>query len=280
MLVAFAVLGLAALAYVALVAALYWQQERLLFPASSVRSGAAEAGLEGVEDIVLTTSDSERLVAWWKPPQAGRALVLYFHGNGGSLWNRRERAGALTADGRGLLMVSYRGYSGSTGRPSEAGLRLDAEAAYRFLSSDEPKRIVLYGESLGTGVAVRLASEHPVGGVILDAPFTSIVDVARPLLWFVPIGLLLKDQFRSLDRIARIDAPLIVLHGERDGLIPIALGELLYEAAHEPKQFVRLPGVDHVNVLEGGGLAPVRGFLDGVEARLAARRGEPQRLSP
>ena len=278
--VAVALFGLATLAYAALVAGLYWQQERLLFPASSVRSTAPRAGLEEVEDIILSTSDGERLVAWWKPPQPGRALVLYFHGNGGSLWNRRERAQALIAEGRGLLIVSYRGYSGSTGRPSEAGLRLDAEAAYRFLSSFESKRIVLYGESLGTGVAVRLASEHSVGGVILDAPFTSIVDVARPLFWFVPIGLLLKDQFRSLDRIARIEAPLIVLHGERDGIIPIALAELLYEAAHDPKEFVRLPGVDHVSVLEGGGLLPVRRFLDGVEARLAVRRSEPERVSP
>lgn len=264
--VAIAAVVIVAILYAGGVATLYAFQGRILFPANRDRTTAREAGLEGMEDLVLPTDDGERLVAWWKPPAPGRALTLYFHGNGGSLWNRRDRARLLTEDGRGLLMVSYRGYSGSTGRPSEEGLRRDAEAAYRFLASYEPGRIVLYGESLGTGVAVRLAATHPVGGVILDAPFTAIADVAKPLLWFVPVGLLLKDQFRSIDRIAEIGAPLLILHGERDGLIPIALGEVLAAAAREPKAFVRLPGVDHVGVLEEGGLPHVRAFLDRVEA--------------
>ncbi len=271
-------LGLTAIAlglYLAVTAILYWQQRRFLFPASGERTSAAAAGLPDMQDVTIGTADGERLVAWWKPPEPGRALILYFHGNGGSLWNRRSRARILTAGGRGLLMVSYRGYSGSSGSPSEAGLRLDAEAAYRFLSSYEPKQIVLYGESLGTAVAIRLAAEHPVGGVLLDAPFTAIADVAGPLFSMFPVGLLLRDPFRSIDRIGDIRAPLLVMHGERDGIIPIALADLLFAAAHEPKRFVRLPDVDHVSVLETGGLAPVEAFLADIENRLAAAGRAP-----
>lgn len=259
----------ALLAYGAVVLALYVGQDRLLFPASAERRAATEAGLPRFRDVVIETRDGERLVAWWVPPEPGRALLLFFHGNGGSLWNRRERARLLTEDGRGLLLVSYRGYSGSTGSPSEEGLRLDAEAAYRFLGSYEPRRIVLYGESLGTGVAIGLATAQRVGGLILDAPYTSIADVARGTYWFVPVDLLLRHPFRSIDSIAKVGAPLLVLHGEQDGIIPIALSERLFAAASEPKRFVRLPGVDHVSVLERGGLAEVRRFLDAAEARLA-----------
>jgi pimeloyl-ACP methyl ester carboxylesterase len=130
-----------------------------------------------------------------------------------------------------------------------------------------PERIVLYGESLGSGVAVRLAAERPVAGVILDAPYPSTVDIARIAYWFVPVDWLMRDQFRSIDIIGQIKAPLLMLHGERDGVIPIALGERLFTAAPEPKRFVRLPGVDHVSVLERGGIGSVRAFLEEAEAQ-------------
>jgi fermentation-respiration switch protein FrsA (DUF1100 family) len=259
-------IAIVAVAYVAIVALLYAMERTFLYPASTNRTTAAAAGLSGFQDVTLTTADGERLVAWWKPPEPGRSTILYFHGNGGSLWNRRHRARLLAEDGRGLLMVSYRGYSGSTGAPSETGLREDARAAYAWLAERvEPQRIVLYGESLGSGVAVRLASERPVGGLILDAPFTSTADVAKLTYWFVPVDLLMRDQFRSIDLIEKVKAPLLVMHGERDGLIPIRLGERLYEAARAPKRFVRLPDVGHASVLEGGGLAPVRAFLADLE---------------
>jgi pimeloyl-ACP methyl ester carboxylesterase len=127
-----------------------------------------------------------------------------------------------------------------------------------------PHRIVLYGESLGSGVAVGLAAERPVAGLILDAPFTSTADVAGHHYWYLPVWLL-RDQYRSIERIHEIKAPLLVMHGDRDGVIPITLGERLFAAAPEPKRFVKLPGVDHVSVLEQGGLERVRAFLDEVE---------------
>lgn len=264
------VLLVAVLLYVALVGLIWSQERRFLFPASNLRASAADAGLAGFQDVAIDTPDGEHLVGWWQPPEPGRVVFLYLHGNGGSLLNRRGRVRALAEGGRGILIVSYRGYSGSTGQPSEAGLRTDARAIYAWLGRYDPARIVLYGESLGTGVAIRLATEERVGGIVLDSPFTSTADVAKTLFWYVPVTLLMQDQFRSIDRIAGIRAPLLVLHGERDGLIPIAQSKILFDAAPEPKRYVRLPGVDHVGVLENGGLAEVRLFADGIEAELRA----------
>lgn len=252
--------------YAALVGALYAGQRSLMYPRSTERATAAAAGLAGFADITIETADGERIVAWHKPAEPGRATLLYFHGNGGSLLGRSGRARLLSADGRGLLLVSYRGYSGSTGSPTEQGLRADARASHAWLAERvPPRRIVLYGESLGSAVAVHLAAERPVGGVILDAPFTSIADVARLQYWYAPVDGLLWDQHRSIAVIGRIDAPLLVLHGDRDGVVPIGLGERLFAAAPEPKRFVRLAGVDHVGVLEHGGLEPIRAFLAEIE---------------
>ncbi len=212
--------------YACTLAVLFLNQRSLLYPASDLRTTAAEAGVVGFQDLVLTTPDGERLVAWWKPPQPGRALILYFHGNGGSLWNLRFRAQALTASGRGLLMVSYRGYAGSTGTPSETGLHIDARAAYDWVvQSYEASRLVAYGESLGTGVAVRLASKQLLAGLILDAPYTSTADVASLTYWYVPVSWLMLDRFRSLDIIQSVKAPILILHGTDDRTIPFAFGE-------------------------------------------------------
>lgn len=263
-LVAVAVLAL----YACALAGLFFNQRSLLYPASDRRTAAAEAGLVGFQDLVLPTPDGERLVAWWKPPQPGKALILYFHGNGGSLWNRRFRAQALTTSGRGLLMISYRGYSGSTGTPTEAGLHTDARTAYDWVvQSYEASRLVAYGESLGTGVAVRLASEQPLAGLILDAPYTSIADVASLTYWYVPVSWLMLDQFRSLDIIERVKAPILILHGTDDRIIPFGFGEQLYAAAPEPKRFIRIAGGNHSRNLEQGGMAAVEDFLATVEAR-------------
>lgn len=266
---------LALLAYCVALAALFVYQRRLLYPGWGVAVGPNEAVPAGFEVRQLRTSDGETLAAWWKPPEPGRALLIYFFGNGGSLWNLRSRAALLAREGRGLLMVSYRGYPGSTGFPTETGLHLDAQAAYRWASSYDPARIVIYGESLGTGVAVRLAAEQRIGGLVLDAPYTSITDVARTAFWYVPLDWLLRDQFRSIERIASVRAPLLILHGEQDGVIPIALGRRVFEAAPEPKRFVEVPRAHHSEVLERGGLAEVASFVSEVEKRAAAP-AEPQ----
>ena len=166
-------------------------------------------------------------------------------------------------------MTSYRGYCGSTGAPTEVGLHTDARSAYDWVTqSYEASRLVAYGESLGTGVAVRLASEQPLAGLILDAPYTSTADVASLTYWYVPVSWLMLDQFRSLDIIEKVKAPILILHGTDDRTIPFAFGERLYVAAPEPKRFVRIEGGNHTRNLEQGGMTAVTEFLAAVEARL------------
>jgi uncharacterized protein len=232
--------------YAGLVALLYVGQRALQYFPERFRTAPALAGLPDAEEVVLDTADGERVIAWHVPPRGQKPVVLYFHGNGGSLRWRVDRFRALTADGTGLVALSYRGFAGSSGSPTEPGLLSDAAAAYAFTRARyDPARIVLWGESLGSGVAVALAAENPVGHVVLEAPFTSAADVGASRYPFVPIRLLMKDQFRSDLRIGKVTAPVLIVHGEHDGIVPFALGERLYALINAPKRFVRVPGAGH-----------------------------------
>ena len=253
----------ATVAYGAVVGLLWVFQRNLLYPATR-GPVALPANLPGFAETLIATPDGERLLAWWKPPAApGRPVVLFLHGNGGSIADRTSRAKALTADGTGLLLLSYRGYASSTGRPTEDGLHADAVAAFDWVANAAPgSRIAVYGESLGTGVAVRLATERPAVGLILDAPYTSTVDVAAGIYWFVPVRALMRDHFSSITRIGALKVPILMLHGDRDGVIPFRQGEQLFAAAPDPKQFVRIAGGDHMGNLEAPeGSAAVTRFL-------------------
>jgi uncharacterized protein len=235
--------------YAAVLALLYVAQRAMQYFPERFRTAPAAAGLPEAQEVVLDTADGERVIVWHVPPRGNKPVALYFHGNGGSLRNRVDRFRALIEDGSGLVALSYRGYGGSTGTPSEAGLIADALAAYAFTSARYGgERIVLWGESLGSGVAVALAAQLPVGYLILQSPFTSAVDVAAQRYWFVPVRFLMKDQFRSDLRIGKVTAPVLILHGDRDDIVPIALAERLYGLINAPKRFVRLAGVGHNDV--------------------------------
>src|SRR6266478_4551569 len=233
-------------------AVLFLVQRAFLFPVpETARTSPEAAGFAQAEEHVLTTADGEKVIVWHVPARPGHPVILFFHGNGDFLAGFFGRFRQLIADGTGVVALSYRGYAGSSGRPSEQGLLQDAAAAYAFTSARySADRIVVWGFSLGTGVAVALAAEHPVGKLILEAPYTSIVDVAASAFPFVPVRWLMRDRFRSDQRIARVTAPLLVMHGIGDPTIPIALGERLFALAREPKQFVRFPGGGH-NDLDG-----------------------------
>jgi uncharacterized protein len=251
-----------ALCYGGLVAALYFGQRGLMYFPDTVRRPPASVGLPQAEEVELATSDGERLVAWHVPPRAGRPVVLYFQGNGGGLDLRAQRFAKLAADGLGLLALGYRGYGGSTGRPTEEGLLRDAAAAHDFAAARYGAgRLVLWGESLGTGVAVGLAAQRPVARVLLESPFTSAADVAAGVYWFVPVRLLMHDQFRSDARIAEVTAPVLVVHGERDTIVPIRFGERLHALIRGPKAFIRLPNAGHNDHDAHGALEAVRPFL-------------------
>jgi uncharacterized protein len=255
--------GLLAFGYGLVVLLMYLNQRSFLYFPERERTAPAAAGFAAARELTLETADGERVIAWHLPPEGDRPVILYFHGNGGSLRLRTERFAALTADGTGLVALSYRGYGGSSGSPTEQGLLRDAEAAYRFAAEHYPaRRIVPWGESLGTGVAVAIAAEHPVGGLILESPFTSTVDVAAAIYWFLPVRLLMQDQFRSDQRIGRITAPVLVMHGDRDATVPMSYGERLFAMIKAPKQFVRFTGGGHSDLDSFGALGAVRDFLN------------------
>jgi hypothetical protein len=251
-----------ALGYSGLLMLMYVFQRSLMYFPDSVRTPPAAAGLPQAQEVILTTADGKKLIAWHVSPQGAKPVVIYFHGNAGALDLRAGRFKWLIADGTGLLALSYRGYGGSTGKPSEVGLIRDALAAYDFAIARYPaERIVLWGESLGTGVAVALAVGRKIGGMILDAPFTSIVDVGAAAYPFVPVRLLITDRFHSDERIGRVKAPLLVLHGELDRIVPIAFGEKLFSLANDPKRMVRFPLGGHVDLDDHGAAAAVKDFL-------------------
>ena len=249
--------------YLAVAALLYVAQRGLMYFPDTARIAPAALGLPGAEDILLDTADGERVVAWHVPPRNERPVVIYLHGNGGALSHRAGRFRALTDDGTGLVAVDYRGYGGSTGHPTEAGLAIDAETAYAFAAARYPaERIAIWGESLGTGVAVALAARRPAGRLVLEAPFTAAVDLAARQYPFLPVHWLMKDQFRSDLRIGAVMAPLLILHGGRDPIVPIAYGERLFALANEPKRFVRFPEGEHEDLDQFGALAAVKAFLN------------------
>ncbi len=261
------VLGVAG--YLALLGMLYAQQRELLYPRDPAKVDIAAAGLVAAEEATITTADGERLIAWIVPPRADKPVLLYFHGNAGNL-ARAGRAGrlrALTEDGTGLFAVSYRGYGGSTGSPSEEGLLQDARAAYASAADRfGTGRLVGYGESLGTGVVLKLAAEVPLRAVVLEAPYLSIAAVAQERYPYAPVGWFMKDQFRSDEIIGRLQAPLLVMHGERDKIIPFAQGKALYALANPPKRFLRFPDGGHQDLPRYGSLAEIRRFLADVAA--------------
>src|ERR1700676_3211251 len=250
--------------YLAGLAVLFFKQRSMLFPIPPVGRTAPEAaGFPEAEEHVLTTADNEKIIVWHVPAKPGHGVILYFPGNGDFLAGGVSRFRGMTSDGTGLVALSYRGYAGSSGQPSEQGLLLDAAAAYAFTAARYgADRIVVWGFSLGTGVATALAAEHPVAKLILEAPYTSTVDLAGSLLRMVPVRLLMLDQFRSDQRIKRVNVPLLIMHGSSDPVIPIAFGERLFELAHEPKQFVRFEGGGHDNLDGFGAIETARQFIN------------------
>ena len=260
--------GLAAGGYLGGLALLYVAQRALMFPIpETARTPPQAAGFPEAEEHILTTTDGEKVIVWHVPARPGHAVIVYFPGNGDSLAALAGHFRRITADGTGLVALSYRGYAGSSGQPSEQGLLSDAAAAYAFTEARySADRIVLWGFSLGSGVAVALAAARPVGKIILEAPFTSIADVAGSLFWFAPVGWLIRDPFRSDERIARVTAPLLIMHGARDATIPLRFGERLFARAREPKQFVRFAEGGHNDLDNYGAIETARQFIN------AARR--------
>jgi len=259
-----AILAVLLFVYVGLAAMLYFTQRSMMYFPETIHTSPAQAGLPEAEEISLTAADGVHIVGWHVAPHDGQPVILYLHGNGGALRYRVERFHRLIKEGVGLVAIEYRGFGGSEGSPSEAGLFADAEAAYAFAAGRyPPDQLVLWGESLGTGLAVYLAAEKPVGRVILEAPFTSTAAVAAQRYWFMPVRLLMKDQFRSDERIANVTAPVLILHGLNDRVVPYAMGEQMFDLAKGNKHIVRFIDGGHEDLDQYGALHAVGRFLAG-----------------
>lgn len=245
----------------------WWFQRCLIyFPAPSAPAAALPTGGEA---ITFPTEDGLRLGGWFIPARGGpaRATVIVFNGNAGSRADRAPLATALAAEGLSVLLFDYRGFGGNPGEPSESGLAADARAARAYLLSRpdvDPRRIVYYGESLGTAVAVSLASGQPPAALILRSPFTSLADVGRRQYPFLPVDLLLQDRYPSIEQISHISAPLLVIAGASDELVPPEMSRALYDAAPGLKSYLLVPGADHADPrLETGpeSISAVRALL-------------------
>ena len=238
--------------YVGIVAVMYGFQRRLQYFPDTAYADAAMLGMADIQQVSLATPDGETLVAWHVNPAPGKPVILYFHGNAGSIAGRPQRFTYYKNAGYGVLYVSYRGYGGSTGSPTEQGLLTDGLTAYDWLQGKgfEAEDIVVVGESLGTGVAVHVAANRDISALALEAPYSSITDVAASSYWWLPVRYLLKDRYESISRIGSIRVPLLITHGTADRVVPFEFGQRLFEAANQPKQFRTVEGAGHEAIFE------------------------------
>ena len=263
-------LGLALVAlYVVIALAVMFGQRKLIYVPARERVPPSATGLHNVEELEIATPDGNRIVAWAGAAMPGQPTLLYLHGNAGSLVDRAERMRKYLDRGRGMLIMTYRGYGGSTGSPSEAANVADAILAYDTLVARgvKPDDIILYGESLGSGVAVQVAAKRKVSGIILDAPYTSIVDVAALVYPWLPVRPFVWDRYETLAHVKHVTAPLLVVHGARDALIPVEMGRAVFAAANEPKALAIIPGGGHSDHHLFGSYDVINRWIDELRAR-------------
>ena len=244
------------------VAAYFGNRLYMYFP-DPTRVAPADAGLDGVEEVEIAVADGVMLVAWHAPAKDDKPTILYFHGNAANAANRAPKIETIRENGFGVFYLNNRGYGGSGGRPAEENNVADAIAAYDHLTGlgIAGGRIVAFGESLGSGQAVRLAAARPVAAVVLEAPLTSTVDVARSTYFWLPLGLLITDTYDIERNIRSVTAPVLVLHGEQDAVIPVEMGLRVYRAANEPKRIELFPQGAHYDLFDHGAWDKTRAFL-------------------
>ena len=258
-------LAIAIALYAAVIALLYLGQRRLMYFPDARRPDPVAAGVPELAAVSLRTADGLDLLAWYRPAPAGAATLVYFHGNAGHLGDRAAKLRPYLDAGLGVVITAYRGYSGNVGRPSEAGLYHDGRAALEFLKAQGvPLRsIVVYGESLGCAVAIQLATEQSVAAIVLEAPFTSMAAVAQHHYSWTPARWLVRDRFDNLAKIERVTAPVLIVHGMADRVVPATMGEQLHAAAGEPKRIALLPRANHNDTHRNGSVTAVLGFITG-----------------
>ncbi|HEC17662.1 MAG TPA: alpha/beta hydrolase [Sedimenticola sp.] len=264
-----------ALSYLALAAALFFLQSGMLYlpdtPGRALEATPADRGLE-FEPLSIPTRDGETLDGWFIPAGEARGTLLFFHGNAGNISHRLDSVGLFHRLGLNVLIFDYRGYGRSSGKPSEAGLYRDAEAAWRYLTGERATpadEIVLFGRSLGGAVAVWLAGRVRPAGLIVESSFTSVPDMGAEIYPWLPVRLLARNRFDSRARIGGVKVPVLIIHSRQDEIIPFRHGRRLFEAAAEPKQFLEIAGGHNDGFYVSGEKyrEGISEFLDGVLVR-------------
>lgn len=260
------ILGLILAVYLGVNALAYTNQREMMYIPSTERVSPADIGLDSVDEVTLATGSNVKLISWFARPKNNRPTVLFFHGNAGAVSHRAYRFHELMAHGCGVFVLGYPGYGGNAGEPSEANFHEASRLAYDYLraSGIESSDIIIYGESIGSGVAVQLAAEVSAKGLILEAPMSSAIDVAREHYPYLLVGLFLKDRYRSDEFIDKIDMPLLVIHGEQDAIIPLQLGKKLVDRAVEPKTLVVIEGAGHNNLSQFSTGSIAREFIESI----------------
>lgn len=246
-------------AYALIVISLFVFQRNLMYHTGSPPVPVQQSQVPQAEERFVTSSDGIEVRSWYLPPADGKPVIVFFHGNAGTIADRDFKAGPWHAAGYGVWLSGYRGFGGNAGSPTEDGLYADARAAIGALQKDgiAPSQMVLYGESLGSGIATQTAYElakagTPARALVLEAPFTSMGDAAQARYPYVPARFLVKDRYRNIDKITAIDTPLFVVHGDRDRVIGQSHGRVLFAAAKEPKKALWIEGGGHTDLFDYG----------------------------
>lgn len=253
----------AILFYLGLLAFMFIFQRNLQYHPIGKIAPIADYLLNGFEEKILTTSDQTKILSWYKPAKSGQKVILYFHGNAGNLGDRAHRFSAFAEENFGVLAISYRGYAGSNGKTTEAGMMLDASAALDFLPSQnyQPQDIIFFGESLGSSIATQLAAISNPYALILESPPSSVVSVGQRTYWFVPVRLLLKDKFDSVKFAPQVSSPVLIFHGTADRVVPYEEGQMLFNAFKVTKKFMTVEKAGHLDFTDEFLIAEMGKFL-------------------
>ena len=234
---------------------LFFFQRKILFNTSGIPKKPSEYGLKNIKEIEILTPDGINLIGWFATPQKNQPILLYFHGNSFDIGERSYRVDRYIKKGWGVLLMAWRGYSGNKGNPTELNLYKDAESALNWIdknTSFDKENIILYGESLGSGVAVELGTRYKFKSIILEAPFTSISDIAQKRYFIYPVHFLILDKFDNLSKINKVLSPLLIISGKKDEIVPHEHSKKLFLKANEPKETVFIDEAMHNNLYDFG----------------------------
>lgn len=258
----------AAVIYVAVGVSLFMIQRTFMYFPSKVTQSRAVFNAQDMDIVTFKTEDGLSLGAWYKAPVDGKPIIVLFHGNASHMGISALKVRSFLDSGYGAFLPAYRGYAGNPGKPTEEGLYLDGRAAISWLLENgyQQSDIIIYGESLGTGVSIELASKYykDVKGLVLESPYTSFIDLAKRTYFWLPLNLVMRDRYESIDKIAYVQAPIFIVRGGKDTLVPPAMGQRLFDAAKAEKQIKTLENSGHNDMHQNGVDQYIMHFVTGL----------------